>query len=166
MTLNSMSFPLSQVPLVIIFYQGVRTSAYKQSCAKSKQRMEREETDGQRGIEIVERQGQTEPVREGEREIITIIIQASLPVRNGGLGIRSAVRLATSAFWHQREERERDRHRRRERDRERQREKLCLRNPGRINSNPGSAHNCPGVATPLTLGQGSMMNSFKKRSGD
>ena len=28
---------------------------------------EREETDGQRGIEIVERQGQTETVREGER---------------------------------------------------------------------------------------------------
>ena len=32
---------------------------------------DREETDGQRGIliDIVERQGQTEPVREGEREI-------------------------------------------------------------------------------------------------
>ena len=30
---------------------------------------EREETDGQRGIEIVERQGQTETVRGGKREI-------------------------------------------------------------------------------------------------
>jgi len=54
---------------------------------------EREETDGQRGIEIVERQGQT--------------------------------------------------------DSQRKREKDCLTNPVRINSNPGSAHNCPGVATPL-----------------
>ena len=80
---------------------------------KRDNRREREETDGQRGIEIVERQGQTETVREGKREI------------------------------------ERRLRERRERDRRRRRERLCLHNPGRINSNPGSAHNCPGVATPL-----------------
>src|SRR5688572_28266998 len=36
-----------------------------------------------------------------------------------------------------------------ETDREGKRERLSLYNPGRINSKPGSAHNCPGVATPL-----------------